>query len=367
MNYSFYRSDSIDWTTQDCVNAVQDWLSIARGDFNRYPADAIYKALNNGAARFTLLTECLTMPVLIVAQANMQHYRLPDCVQKIQSGRYYYGSDRYSYQELTIKGSMRELQDEVLDWRGAQGSPAYYLVPSYRAGNIVQFAISMFPSTAGTSFSATNSGVLAFNAGTTWPGAATGANLTAGASYIDSLGRDMTTLGVTVGLPIFNITNTNYLFGFITGITTTNAANDTLTASMGTNWAVSDKAVIPLPDWGLAIDIPAGTLNTICSATGTVGDLTAFTDNMILDVVRKPFPMLSTMPSFVPEMPSDYVEAAVAYAVYQIGRAAFKGLIQKEKSEEGKQRFSELIEQYRELSPFADQSEMAIGYFDYFS
>ncbi len=441
MSYSFFRSDSLNWTVQDLVNATQDWLSVTRGDFNRYPADAIYKALNNGAARFTLLTECLTMPVLIVAQAYQQNYRLPDCVQKIQSARYYYGSDRYSYQELTIKSSMRELQDEVLDFRGAFGSPAYYLFPSYKTGQVVQFGIAMYPSNPGTPFNAQNSRVLSFPSGTTWPGMATGSNKTAGASYIDGAGRNMASLGITVGLPIFNVTNTAYPSGIITSITTTTSLNDTLVASMGINWAVSDQAVIPLPEWGLAIDsaiagtaltasanyidsagrnlttlgavtgmqvtngtqklvgyitaiqttnstndtlvasmggnwavgdnmfiqIPTGGVNTVVSPSGTVGDMQPYLDNIVLDCVRKPFPMLATMPSFVPELPADYVEAAVAYAVYQIGRAAFKGLIQKEKSEEGKQRFSELIEQYRELSPFADQSEMATGYFDYFS
>jgi hypothetical protein len=138
---------------------------------------------------------------------------------------------------------------------------------------------------------------------------------------------------------------------------------------MGTNWSTNDQMVIPLPNWGLAIDVPAGTINTITSLSGmgTIGDFKAFDDNMVLDVVRKPFPMLATMPSFVPELPADYIEAAVAFAVYQLGRSAFKGLIQQAKSDEGKQRFSELVEQYKELSPFQNESESATTYFDIYN
>ena len=441
MTYIPYRSDSINWCTQDCVYAVQDWLSVMRGDFNRYTSDAIYKALNNGQSKFTLLTECLTMPVLIVAQAYQQHYRLPDCVQKIQTGRYYYGSDRYSYQELTIKGSMRQMQDETLDFRGAFGSPAYYLFPSYK-GDVVQFGIAMYPSNPGTPFNATNSRVLSFPSGTTWPGAATGTNKTAGASYIDSAGTNMASLGITVGLPIFNITNSAPPSGIITGITTTTSINDTLVASMGTNWAVSDQAVIPLPDWGLAIDsavagtaltaganyvdsagrnmsalgvqvgmnivdgsqslsgyitaiqttnstndtlvasmggnwavgdnmfvqIPTGGVNTMVSPSGTIGDFQPFLDNIVLDVVRKPFPLLTTMPNFVPEIDSDYIEAVIGFAVYQLGRSAFKGLLQESKAAEGKKRFDELVEEYIEKKKeLGDQSESDVTWYDIYS
>jgi hypothetical protein len=353
------------------VNDVQTWLGVALGDYNRYPLASIIQALNAGQSRFTLLTECLTMPILIVVQNNIQHYRLPDFCQKILSARYYYGDDRMSYQELTIKGSARELQDEVLDFRGALGSPAYYLFPSYRGG-VIQFGISMFPSTDGTTFNAANSGCVAFNPGTSWPGAVSRTALSATAGFIDSAGTDLTTLGLTAGLPIFNATQS--LSGIITEIITTHASNDTIAAAMGGNWAASDTAVIPLPDWGLAIDIPAGVLWTISTLStdgtqsmGTVGDITAFHDNMILDVVRKPMPVSANYLSMVPEIPADYIDAIVGWAVYTLGRSSYKGLIQQAKAGEGKQRFEDLATEFREMSPFADQSESAVQFFDYFS
>lgn len=371
MAYIPYRSDSVSKTTQDCINDVQRWLGVTAGDFNRYDQASIIQALNAGQSRFTLLTECLTMPILIVVQNNIQNYRLPDFCQKILSARYYYGDDRMSYQELTIKGSARELQDEVLDFRGALGSPAYYLFPSYRGG-VIQFGISMIPSTDGTAFNAANSGCVAFNPGTSWPGAASVSALSANARFIDSLGTDLTTLGVTTGLPIFNATQS--LSGIITAISQTNSVNDTLTASMGGNWAVSDSAIIPLPDWGLAIDVPARVIWTILTLStdgtqsmGTVGDITAFHDNMVLDVVRKPMPMSTDYLDMVPEIPADYIDAIVGWAVYTLGRASYKGLIQQPKAEEGKKRFEDLATEFREMSPFADQSENCVTFFDYFS
>lgn len=363
MSISYFRSDSEVQTSQDLINAVQTWLGVAIGDFNRYSQAQIIQALNLGQNKFTLLTECLTMPVLIVCQNNVANYLLPDCVQKVQSGRYYFGTDRMSYQELTIKGSMKELQDEVVDFRGDTGSPAYYMFPSYR-GKLVQVGISLFPSVDGTTFNATNSGVTAFEPGSVWPGMAVGAAKIAGASFIDSTGRDMTSLGVTVGLPIFNATNTGQLSGVITSITTTNSANDTLVAAMGGNWAINDQAVIPLTNWGLAVDIPADTLWTI--ATGAA-DITPLTDNLMMDVVRKPMPINANYLSMIPEIDPDYTEAAVAWAVYLLGRAKHKGLEQTDKAADAKARFDELVEEFKEQMPFQSESESATVYYDIYS
>ncbi len=369
MSITFNRSDSIDLTGQDLINMVQTWLGTAIGDFNRYSQAQIIQSLNLGMNKFTLFTECLTMPVLVVAQNNIQNYQLPGCVLKINSGRYYFGSDRMSYQELCIKRSMKALQDEMVDFRGDTGTPAYYMFPSYRGG-LVQFGISLFPTTDGATFNAGNSGCVAFAPGTAWPGSITGTNETAGLVYVDSGGRNLSQFSIIPGLPVFNITQN--LSGLVAGLTTTTSTNDTILVNGITSWEVGDQVIIPLSNWGLAIDAPAGNLWTFTSlstdgtglSTGTVGDITAFTDNIMLDVVRKPMPINASYLSMVPEIPIDYAEAAAAWAVYLLGRSKYKGMAQDKKATDAKARFEELVAEFKGQMPFEDQSENATVYYE---
>ena len=277
-------------TSLDYIHDVQHWLSVAEGDYNRYPKTAILRALNTGGAKFSLLTGCISMPVLVVPKANVQFYQLPDVCLKIQTARYYYGDARDSYQELTIL-PMDRLQAESSDFRGNTGTPAYYLFQGYK-GLSLQFGISPYPVVDGTAFNSTNSGVTKTACNTPWVGGASGTQ------------------------------------------------------------------------WGLALDIPAGLSYYITTAAGPVGDIKPFTDNIMMDVVRKPFIMAAD--ADLGEIPDPFDEAIVAWAVHVLGRAAYKGQLQLDKAAEGKTRFGELVEDFKETA-FADDTENCVQYYDLYS
>ena len=279
--YIPYTSDSLGLTVQEMVYSLQSWLDVAPGDYIRYPLAACIGALNAGASQFAKDTKCLTMPVLMVMAGNVQNYALPHSVLKITAARYYYGDDRQSYQELDILTDARRMQMEDSVYRGYAGSPATYLYPSYKNNDLIQFGISPYPDTDGTSFNAVNSGVVVLNAGI-WP--------------------------------------------------TTLPANG---------------------PWGLAIDVPAGTCSVIAAGTddlgtsiGAIGDFSAFTDNLWLDVSRRPVPMSATALTYVCELPYDYHDAVVCYAVWRLGRQMHNGVSQPDKAVDAKKQFAEYVEQY---------------------
>jgi hypothetical protein len=274
-SYLPYATDGIGKVGIDLIHDTQAWLNVMPDDYNRYPQINIVNALNAGASRFVRLTKCITMPALMVMSANVQNYALPHSCLRILSARYYYGSDRQSYQELEILTDQRRMQMEDSVFFGDTGSPACYLYPSYKNSDLVQFGISPYPEVNGTAFVAANSGVTALNAGV-YP------------------------------------------------------------------------STIPTTPWGLAIDTTAGTCEVISTALGTIGDITFFTDQMALDVVRRPIPYTVNNLSNLSEIPFDYQDAITAWAVWVLGRANYNGLVQDAKAKDAKAIFDGYVAQYLE-------------------
>lgn len=344
-------------STLEMVEEVQGWLGVS--DYNRYPKAKIISALNMGQARFTKLTGCLLMPAIIIGKAQQMHYRVPFNTLRILTARYYTSSDATGYKDLALMRDMRQIQrlDSVM--RGNYGDPER-LFPTYRAGNILTFGLNPIPAIDGAVFSGTPYGVLTTATGYTTAGKITGAHKAGydnSAFLVDSLGRDLTTLGALVGYPVFN--TTKGVSAVITAIGDQDATNDKVsgTLSGSGDWDENDAFEIPMNEYGVVVEASGQETYTIGTSLGTIGDIVAGAGNLALDLVRAPLALSIDLDTMVSEIPASYQEAPIAFAVYWLGRGAYKGLVQAEKAKEAEARFLALVGEYLSEPQLVETSE----------
>jgi hypothetical protein len=213
------------------------------------------------------------------------------------------------------------------------------------------FGLSPIPSSDGQAWSGSDYGVIQTATGFTNVGNITGlhkAGFAASAFLVDSVGRNLVTLGALVGYPIFNVTDGSS--GLITAIGDQDATNDKVTAALsgGTNnyWTPGDSFQIPMSEYGVVMDVDGSETYTVTSYLGTIGDITGNTGNVILDIGRQPLPLSASLLTYIPEIPNAYQEAMIAFAVYWLGRGAAKGLTQAGKAQEGLAIFNNYVQEY---------------------
>lgn len=322
--------------TLDLVDAVLRFLGFAPADYNRYTKANIVRALNESQNLFAYQTGILTVPVIIVCMASRQNYQLPPNIIKVNGGRYYSGTGATEYDELILLGSMDEMQRKDSTFRGSTGDPDY-LFPSYRTGGAVQIGISPYPSSDGTAFNYATWGVIESSTGWQFAGTITGAMKTgsSGAYLIDNGGRNLVTLGAQPGQMIYNTGSGNS--AIISKITDSAATNDAAygTLSNAGAWASADPFVIYLSEYAMVLSPKLNQITTVQSLYGSVADIIPQAGNLVLDCVRKPLPLTSSIDSFICEIPSQYQDGIVGGAVWRLGRGAHKGSRQLDKAHEG--------------------------------
>ena len=349
---------------REMIEATRRWLGVAATDVNRYSDADVVLALNAGQNRFAKLTSCLLMPTVIILTASRQNYRLPYNTLKVKAARYYSGNGATDYFELDIIENMKAMQRIDSSMRGTTGTPKY-LFPTYRAGNALMVGLSPIPSVDGEVWVGTDYGVLASATNFAYSGNLTGLHKTgfANSSFlVDSLGRNLSTLGALVGYPVFNVTDGSS--GIITAIGNQAATDDKVSATLsgGTDndWDAGDSFQIPMGEYGVILDGDGTETYTFTSFLGTIGDITGNTGNLVLDIARKPLPMSASLDTFICEIPSEYQEAAVAYAVYWLGRGAFKGVTQDGKAKEGLAVFQGFVQEFNSMDELVEETESMI-------
>ncbi len=350
-------------STREMIENVRRWLGVDPTDKNRYSDLAVVQGLNYGQNRFSALTSCLLMPTVVLLKANRQSYRVPYNALGVKAARFYTSNNASDYYELIIKNSTAQMQRLNPSYRGDGGTPQY-LFPSYRAGNVQMFGLSPIPVSTGEVWVGSDYGLLQTATGFEVVGNITGTHKTgyaASAFFVDSAGRNMVTLGALVGYPIFNMTDGSS--GIITAIGNQDATNDKVTATLsgGTNnyWTPGDTFQIPMGEYGVVMDVAGQETYTVSSWMGTIADIVGNTNNLVLDIARKPLPLSVILDTFISEIPDPYQEAVIAFGVYWLGRGAFKGVAQTQKATEGLALFNQYVAEYNQTDLF-EESEKEI-------
>jgi len=349
------------FTALEMVQAVRRRLGVGPNDENRYPKADVILALNMGATRFAKLTACLLHPIVVIGKANQMNYRAPYGTLRIMAARYYTGTTKQDYYELKIIRDMRAMQRKDNFFRGNSGQPEW-LFPTYRAGNVLNFGVSPYPSSDGSVWTASSYGLLATATGYQTAGQITGmhkAGYAASAFLVDSLGRDLTVLGALVGYPVLNITQNQS--AVITAIGDQDATNDKVVGvlSGAATWQPGDVFVIPMNEYGVVVDGNNETY-TIANYLGTIGDIAGNTGNMVLDVARTPLPLSVTLDGQHSEIPATYQEAQIAFAVYWLASGMFGGTTQNIKAEAALQVFGNYVAEYNSGDEMVEIYENAI-------
>ena len=168
----------------------------------------------------------------------------------------------------------------------------------------------------------------------------------ASAFLVDSLGRDLLSLGAMVGYPVYNTTQGTS--GTITAIGDQDAVNDKVTATLSGSgtWAVGDAWQILMADYGISVDADADHIIT-GAQNGTIADVLTGMGTVGLDLARKPLPMAVAADTLVCEIPASYQEAPISYAVYWLGQGKFKGVSQPEKAADALAIFNQYVAEFK--------------------
>lgn len=350
-------------TVREMIEDTRRWLGVNASDTNRYPDADVIRALNFSQNRFSKLTSCNSLPVIVILKSGIQNYRLPYGCQKILAARYYYGDDASSYYELEIVNNKKKLQRQNSQLLGQQGTPET-LFPSYRFGNVATFGLTPIPSSDGTSWDGDDYGLLTSATEFSISGLISGnhkAGYSASAFLVDSEGRDLVTLGAKVGYPIFNTTDSSN--GLITAIGDQDATNDkisvTLAGGTDNQWDTSDAWQIPMQEYGVVLD---GETERYISNSyyGVVFEIAGGANNLVLDISKAPLAMSATYDQYYCEIPAEYHEAVIAGAVYWLGRSAFKGVEQGEKAVSALAIFNQYVLEYQAPDESAEESNKEI-------
>lgn len=354
-------------TTLEMIYETQRHLGVAPGDFDRYTKADIVRALNRGGIKFAKATACLPYPVAIRLKTNRQNYRLPYGSLKVLSARYYSGDSASEYTELHVLNDPKKMQRIDRTYRGTAGTPEYCF-PSYVSGNVSTIGFSPIPTADGDRYDTDSFGLLTASTGLEFTGSITGTHKTgyaASAFLVDADGRDLVTLGALVGWPVFNTTTGES--ATITSIADQDATNDRVngTLSGAGVWTPGDAYSIPMSNFGVVLDVVDNNVWTLSSYYGTVADVISYNGNVMLDVARAPLALSEDLDNVISEIPDNYQEAQVAYAVHILGRGAFKGMVQMDKAMAALTLFNSMVDEYNKLDEQFVATENAVEHYEW--
>ena len=336
-------------TCREMIQVTRGRLGVGADDVNRYTDANVVQALNMGQNLFAKRTSCLQQPVLILCAPGRQNYGLPSGTLKVLSARYYTGNGATQYDELKILQDSRAMQRIDSQYRGTAGAPTY-MFPTYRTGNRRMVGVSPIPTSAANILvNSTDYGIVTGMTGFTIVGDISGthkAGFAASAFLVDSLGRDLSTLGAIVGYPIYNTTQGTW--GTITAIGDQDAVNDKVTATLsGTGiWTVGDAFVIPMSDFGVGIDADPSRINGGVQV-GVIADVITGQGTIGLDIARKPIILAVATDTMICEIPETYHEAVIAFATYWLALGKFSGVSQPQKAADAMAIFTAYVNEFK--------------------
>lgn len=331
-------------------------------DYNRYPKQDIVDKLVEGQIEFVSLTDCLTTFAIVEAVANQSEYRYPSEALKILSAQFYSATTRY--EELSIIHNKQQMKRISNTWKTDSSGTPERLYPSYNYGNIRKFGVYPKPSSNGTTYTGDSMGIVTSATDFTFSGDITGTHrVGAGnnrAYAEDESGRDFTTLGVVAGMMIFNTTDSSN--GQITAISNGNATNDRLsvTLSGGTDndFDEGDSFVVTVGEYGVVIRANGTEEWAFSTEYGALQDINPLSGNIMLDFVKRP--KILDYDTQYPEIPMDYQQALVEYAIWKLGGTEYDGFVAEKRSMQGEKEWINYIDRYNTRGVLAVESDNRI-------
>lgn len=320
-------------------------------DYNRYPKQDIVDKLIEGQVEFVSRTDALTTFAIVETVASQSEYRYPSESLKILAAQFY--SSATSYEELIIQSDKQEMKRISSTWKTDGGGTPERLYPSYTYGNIRKFGVYPKPSSAGTTYSGSSMGVLTSATDFTFTGDVTGTHrVGAGddkAYAEDESGRDFSTLGVVAGMMIFNTTDSSN--GQITALSDGNATKDraevTLSGGTDDDFDESDSFVITTGEYGVVIRADGTEEWAFSSEYGALQDINPLSGNILLDFVKRP--KLLDFDGQYPEIPMDYQQGLVEYAIWKLGGTEYDGFTAGKRSAQGEKEWLGYVDRYNDI------------------
>ena len=287
-------------------------------NYDRYTAANITAALNDALVEAVRLTKCLQSFAIIQMKGGYSQYKPP--TQYIEPLQAFFYQSATSYWELT-QANRKWLDLYKPGWRTGDGDPRYmYHGDNY--GNLRKLGFYPTPDTDGDDYTLSpDTGIYASEDSMDTSGNITGTNTTAHATTCtDSEGRDLATLGVTIGMTAVNVTDASQ--GQISAVT---GATFTVTLAGGTadTWAVSDSFTILAGEYGVVVSWENDEQFLFASEIGGMVDVSTLVGNVYLEFVRRP--LLLQFDTQYPEIPPDLHQYLPDYAVYSLKRNAPAG------------------------------------------
>lgn len=364
--YSTRAGEYEGWTRLELIQKVLRGLGSnvatpgtdTTADYSRYPKADIINNLIDAQILFTRKTNCLTSFAIVEAVASQKEYRLPRLCLKVLDAKFYTGTSEYEQLEIIADRSM--MKRISTSWNTDSAGTPGYIYPGYGYGNIRTFGAYSKPSSNGTTYSGTTMGIVTTATDFTFAGNITGTHKTGfadSAFLVDSAGRDFTSLGVTVGMMIFN--NTDGSSGQITAIGDQDATNDkisvTLSGGTDNDFDVDDSFEITTGAYGVVIKASGDEEWAFSSSYGAVQDITPLSGNFLLDFVRRPLNL--DHDNQYPEIPMDYQNALAEYAIWKLGRSEYNGVTMLERAEQGRESWLEAIADYNTMGAVENDPE----------
>ena len=328
-------------------------------DFNRYPKQDIVDKLVEGQIEFVSLTDSVTTFAIVETVAGQSEYRYPSEALKILSAQWYSAATRY--EELTIVSNKQQMKRVSTTFRTDAAGQLEYLYPSYNHGNIRKFGVYPKPATDGETYTGSSMGVLTSATDFTFTGDVTGTHrVGAGdnrAYAEDETGRDFSTLGVVVGMMIFNTTDASN--GQITALSDGNATKDraavTLSGGTDDDFDEGDSFVVTTGEYGVVIRADGSEEWAFSTEYGALQDINPLAGNIMLDFVKRP--KILDFDNQYPEIPMDYQQALVEYAVWKLGGTEYDGFTAEKRAAQGETAWLEHISRYNAIGDLVVEAD----------
>lgn len=338
---------------------VSDPGTSTDSDFNRYPKKDIVDKLVEAQIEFVSLTNSLTTFAIVETVGGQSEYRYPSEALKILSAQWYSASTRY--EELRILQSKQQMKRVSRTFRTDGAGQLEYLYPSFNHGNIRKFGVYPKPASDGTTYEGSSMGILTSATDFTFTGDITGTHR-AGAgddrAYAeDESGRDLSSLGVVIGMMIFNTTDASN--GQITALSDGNATKDraevTLSGGTDDDFDESDSFVISTGEYGVVIRADGTEEWAFSTEFGALQDINPLAGNIMLDFVKRP--KLLDFDNQFPEIPMDYQQALVEYAIWKLGGTEYDGFVAEKRSAQGQEAWIEYVNRYNTIGKEVVESD----------
>ena len=316
-------------------------------DYSRYPKADILRELNRAQLNFVLKTSCLTTFAIVEGVGSQAEYRLPRRCMKVLDAKYY--DSTTSYEQLVVKSDRAMMKRVSTSWRTDESGTPRYIYPGYGYGNVRSFGSHPKPASDGDTYSGTTMGIVTSATNFEFSGNITGthkAGFADSAFLVDTDGRDFTTLGVVVGMMIFNTTDGSR--GQITAIGNQDATNDkiSVTLSGGTDddFDVDDSFVITVGEYGVVIRADNTEEYAFSTEYGAIQDINPLSGNYLLDFVVRPLRLDSD--SQYPDIQAEYHETLSERAIWKLGDSEFNGYVMKDRAAQARDVWFEGLEAY---------------------